>query len=82
MAGFSFYIRGRNVYFYRKDVTYMEQKVVNLDHLTDQEYDERFNQLEKALTKALNIVLDSWVKDRVITDQDRQTLIKSLEGRG
>ena len=60
----------------------MEQKVVNLDHLTDCEFDERLNQLEKALAKALNIVLDNWVKDRVITDQDRQVLIKSWNEEG
>lgn len=57
-------------------------KVVNLDHLTDVEYNDRLNQLEKAVTKTLNVVLDSWVKDKVIKDVDRQALIKYWKEEG
>ena len=57
-------------------------KVVNLDHLTDVEYDNRLNQLEQAMSKTLNIVLANWVKDKVIRDVDRQALIKYWKEEG
>ena len=57
-------------------------KVITLDHLTDVEYNDRLNQLEKAMTTTLNKVLDSWVKDKVIKDVDRQALIKYWKEEG
>ena len=48
-----------------------------LDHLSDLEFDKRYDQLHDALDKALITVLDSWVEDGVIDSSGKDRMLES-----
>ena len=52
-----------------------------LDHLTDDEFDRRMDQLDDELLNALNRVLDDWVKDGVIDENGKKIMLDDWDNK-
>jgi hypothetical protein len=60
----------------RKEENTMQEKEYILEHLSDEQYDECFNDLVLAFKNALMQTLDMWVSKGLITKHERDCVME------